>query len=86
MYYSILAERAKYLKSSEEGVKNMMTALDEMVEYGRQEGRQEGKREVAVRMLANKDYSIESIAFATDFTVDEIKELENEQKINQKNK
>lgn len=84
MYYDVLANKVRFLKESKEGVAVMCKAMEDMwnqaLKEGRQEGWQEGQQEnqkmSALRMLADKQLSLEKIAEYTGLSLEEVKHLQ----------
>ena len=91
MNYQVLADRARYFKSDEEGVGIMCKLLEDMrieaMEEGRMEGRMEGKKEgievgkkegalnAARLMLQDGTLSLEKIATFVGLPYDEVKAI-----------
>ena len=71
MHYKILADRVRYFKQDEEGVKTMCKAMEDM----RNEAELKRAREVALRMLADGELSHEKIAKYSGLTLEQVKEL-----------
>ena len=89
MYYKQLADRTRYFKETESGVKQMSNILDEMRnearDEGRIEGRIEGKNEgkweqtiESVRRWLDMGLSHEQIAKGEGLTVEQVKEIAGE--------
>ena len=74
MYYQVLADRVKYYKETEKGVKIMCQIWDEV----REEGILMGKEENAVKMIEGGKLSYEEISSYTGLPVDRIRELAGE--------
>ena len=74
MYYQVLADRVKYYKETEKGVKIMCQIWDEV----REEGILMGKEENAVKMINGGKLSYEEISSYTGLPVDRIRELAGE--------
>ena len=91
MYYPALAERVRYLKKDEQGIREMYGEIERLqhlgeqrgVEKGRIEGRIEGRREEqqssVARMLALGKFSLEDIAKVFDIALDDVKAIANRQ-------
>lgn len=71
MYYSVLAERAKFFKESEEGIAVMCKAMEDM----RKQTLEEGMRAVALRMLELGKNSLDEIAIVSGLSLEEVKKL-----------
>lgn len=71
MHYKILAERVKYFKEDEKGVKAMCKAVEELCN----EEKRETRIDVAKKMLADGALTVEKIAEYSGLTVNEVKEL-----------
>ena len=67
MYFKELAERARYFKKDEGGVKEMCKMLEDM--------RTDNSKQIALRMIADGKLSIEKIAEYTSLPVEVVKEL-----------
>ena len=74
MRYKLLADRARYLKESKEGIKSMCRAMEEM----RNETRLEQKKKSALKMLMAGKLSYEEIADYQELSLDEVEELASE--------
>ena len=71
IHYTELAERVRYFKEDEEGVRNMCRSIEEMLkEYG-----EEVKRELAMRMISLGKNSFEDIANCTNLDIETVKQL-----------
>lgn len=73
MYNEDLAERARYFKEDEEGVKSMCKMLEDMC----REASLETARETAEKMLQD-GMSLDKVSRYTKLTMEEIKKIENE--------
>lgn len=71
MNYEALAKRARYFKQDREGVVTMSSILEDM----RNEKAKEVRIENAIRMIKDRELSLEKIAFYSGLSVDEVKEL-----------
>lgn len=71
MHYKILADRVKYFKEDEKGVKAMCRAVEELCN----EEKREAMVDVATRMLADGALTVEKIAEYSGLTVEEVKVL-----------
>ena len=65
MYFKVLADRVRYFKEDEEGVKHMCAVLEDM----RAEAVQDTKNQMILNMV-HKDYPVEDIAEIADVTVE----------------
>ena len=72
MHYKKLADRVRYFKEDEEGVKAMSGIVEELID--------EGKRESALRMLEDGKLSNQEIAKYLRLDIKVVEELEKEQK------
>jgi hypothetical protein len=77
MYYKILANRVRYFKSDEKGVKIMCRMLEEM----RDETALETTREFALRLLIRGKDTLEEIAEITKLPLTEINQLKETKQI-----
>lgn len=71
MYYTVLAERARFFKESEEGIAVMCKAMEDM----RKQTLEEGMRAVALRMLELGKNSLDEISIVSGLSLDEVKKL-----------
>ena len=74
MHNQVLAERARFFKEDEEGVKSMCRAFQEVWDDGRQEGRDEKTREL-VEAVLSKGKSPEETADLLNLAVDEVRKI-----------
>ena len=74
MHYKVLADRVRYFKEDEKGVKAMCKAVEELCK----EEKYETKVEIVGRMLAAGTLSLEEIAMFSGLTLEEIKEIAEE--------
>ncbi|MBD5519304.1 MAG: hypothetical protein HDR07_12770 [Lachnospiraceae bacterium] len=65
------AKRARYFKQDREGVANMSKILDDM----RNEKAKEVRIENAIRMIKDKELSLEKIALYSGLSIEEVREL-----------
>lgn len=83
MHYTVLAERVRYFKESKEGVAVMCEAMEKMwneaVNEGIKHGRKEEANAVARRMIAAGLLPDEAIAEYSGLTLEEVKQLRQEQ-------
>ena len=78
MHSQALAERVRFFKEDEEGVKSMCRAFQEVRDEGRQEGIQEGRAEeksVLVKAVLSKGKSPEETAELLNLAVEEVKAI-----------
>lgn len=79
-HYTELADRVRYFKEDDEGVRNMCRSIEEMLnEYG-EEVTEKNKREFAMRMIDLGKYSLEDIAECTNLDIDTVRRLATEVK------
>ena len=76
IHYTELADRVRYFKEDEEGVRNMCRSIEEMLA----ENTAELKREFAMRMIDLGKYSLEDIAECTNLDIDTVRRLATEVK------
>ena len=78
IYYTELAERVRYFKEDEEGVRNMCRSIEEMLkEYG-EEVTEKNKLEFAKRMINAGKIPLEEIAEYTGLSVESVEKLASE--------
>ncbi|MBR1672844.1 MAG: PD-(D/E)XK nuclease family transposase [Fretibacterium sp.] len=83
MHYRVLADRTRYFKENEEGIREMSSASEELREEGRREGEKrgrkeglkEGKMEAAQRMLQAGELALEKIAQYSGLPLLRVQEL-----------
>ena len=79
MYYPVLAERVRYLKESEEGKKFMGSVFDqwkeEVAKEAEQKAIEKNSREIACRMIEEKELEDEKIARYSGLTLEEVRKL-----------
>lgn len=73
MIFELMAERTRYLKENQEGIRKMCKVMEDM--------RNESLKEVAKRMLADGMLTLEKIAEYVGLPHDEVKKLEAERRI-----
>lgn len=73
MHYKKLADRVRYFKEDEEGVKAMSGIMEELID--------EEKKESALRMLEDGKLSNQEIAKYLRLDIKVVEELEKEQKV-----
>ena len=84
MYFSLMAERTRYLKESEEGINQMCEIFEEIREEGRIEGFEEGREEgsydracsIALELLSKNSMTLEDISQVTQLPMEEVKKLQ----------
>ena len=74
MFFKELADRARYFKKDEGGVKKMCKMLEDM----RNEEAIRNSKKIALRMIADGKLSIEMIAQYTELPVEEVRKLAGE--------
>ena len=74
IHYTEIAERIRFLKEDDEGVRSMCRSIEEMLK----EEKERNTLEFARRMIALNKYPLEEIAECTGLKVDEIKKLASE--------
>lgn len=72
MHYSLLKQRATYLKENPEGVTTMCELMEDMMETVIKDDRRKNARQ----MLAIGKLTYEEIALCSGLTVDEVKALD----------
>lgn len=78
IHYTELAERVRYFKEDEEGVRNMCRSIEEMLkEYG-EEVTEKNKLEFAKRMINAGKIPLEEIAEYTGLSVESVEKLASE--------
>ena len=75
MHYGILAERVRYFKRTEEGVKAMSEAMEELAKKWAEEEVQEEREAVVFRMLETGKTDLEKIAKVSKLSVEEVERL-----------
>lgn len=73
MYYADLAAQARYFKQTDEGVKTMCKAMEDMRNETAKKAQKETKTEIALEML-NENFSIAQIARITKLSIEYIRE------------
>ena len=71
MHYKILADRVRYFKEDEKGVRAMCKAVEELC----REEKHEAMMDAAKRLLEDGTLTVEKIAECVGLTVEEVKEL-----------
>ena len=74
IHYTELAERVRYFKEDEEGVRNMCRSIEEMLV----ENTEEVKREFAKRMIEDGTNPLEKIAVFTGLSIESVEKLASE--------
>ena len=75
MNYGKLSERVRYFKETEEGVKAMSKAMEELAKKWAEEEIQEEREAVVVRMLETGETDLEKIAKVSKLSVEEVERL-----------
>ncbi len=73
MYYADLAAQARYFKQTDEGVKTMCKAMEDMRNETAKKAKKETKTEIALEML-NENFSIAQISRITKLSIGYIRE------------
>ena len=88
MNYKVLADKVRYYKEDEEGVKTMCRAMEERVrkagkEYeirgekrGKAEGKAEERKERILRLLTDGSLPVQKIASLYDLSVDDVEKIQ----------
>ena len=74
IHYTEIAERIRFLKEDDEGVRTMCRSIEEMLK----EEKERNTLEFARRMIALTKNPLEEIAECTGLTVEEVRKLESE--------
>lgn len=75
MNYGVLSERVHYFKRTEEGVKAMSEAMEELAKKWAEEEIQEEREAVVFRMLETGETDLEKIAKVSKLSVEAVKRL-----------
>lgn len=75
MNYKKLADRVRYFKEDEEGIKAMCRSMEEFAKSWAAEEVQEEREAVALRMLDMKETDFEKIANVSKLSVKEVEKL-----------
>ncbi len=75
MHYGILSERVRYFKRTEEGVKAMSEAMEELAKKWAEEEVQEEREAVVFRMLETGETDFEKIAKVSKLSVEAVERL-----------
>ena len=75
MHYKLLADRVRYFKEDEKGVRAMCRAVEELCMEERREGMMEAMVETAKRLLAEGTLAVEKIAECVGLPVEEVRKL-----------
>ena len=82
IHYTELAERVRYFKEDEEGVRNMCRSIEEMLkEYGEEVAEKttkQNKLEFAKRMITLGKNSLEEISECTNLDIETVRQLASE--------
>ncbi|MBD5424495.1 MAG: hypothetical protein HDR44_05195 [Allobaculum sp.] len=76
MYFSLMAERTRYLKESEEGINQMCEIFEEIREEGRIEGSYDRACSIALELLSKNLMTLEDISQVTQLPMEEVKKLQ----------
>ena len=79
MHYKLLADRVKYFKEDEKGVRAMCKAVEELFKELYEEEKHEAMIETAKRMLSDGMLSLRKIAEYSGLTVEEVKVIAEQQ-------
>ena len=75
IHYTELADRVRYFKEDDEGVRNMCRSIEEMLnEYG-EEVAEKKTKEFAMRMISLGKNSFEDIANCTNLDIETVRQL-----------
>ena len=75
MFYSPIAERVDYFKETEGGNEQMCRAVEDLTKKYEQRGEHEHAVNVAIMMIADGVFAVETIARYSGLTVEEIMKL-----------
>ena len=75
MFYTQIAERVRFHKQEEKGVKNMCRIFEEYGEEKKTEGKKEEQNNIAMNMIKDGSLSYEKISAFTGIPLDHIKQL-----------
>ena len=78
IHYTEIAERIRFLKEDDEGVRTMCRSIEEMLEKNSKEVTERNTLEFARRMLADNGLPLEKIAEYSDLSIEEVRKLESE--------
>ena len=81
MHYKQLADKVRYFKENEEGVRTMCATLEKMRDETAKKATERTKVQLALNMIKDGNLSIDQIAKYTMLEVDKIKELINLQPV-----
>lgn len=81
MNFELMAEKTRYLKETEEGVRQMCKAMEELKEEGIKLGEKRKGKEFALFMLKEKIYTLEKIAETTGLSLEDVKKLHTAQTV-----
>jgi len=79
MNYELLAEKARFFKETEEGVSYLCKLNEDMRNETAAEAAMLEKIQIALNLLSLRTMSYEDIAKATGLTLDDVKELAEQQ-------
>ena len=75
MKYKLLAEKTRYYKKDEEGVKKMSPVMEEFAQEIAKEERMDERKEIAMKLLEDGIYSIPKIAEISNLPETKVKKL-----------
>lgn len=75
MHFGVLSERVRYFKRTEEGVKAMSEAMEELAKKWAEEEVQERNEEVALELLRMGITDYEKVAKVSKLSVEAVKRL-----------
>lgn len=75
MHFKQLADRVRYFKENEEGVKRMCATLEKMRDETAKKAVDQTRVQIAVNLLKEGNLSIDQIARCSMLAVDRVKEL-----------
>ena len=79
MHYKQLADKVRYLKENEEGVRSMCATLekmrDETAKKAAEQATEQTKIQMALKMIKDGELSLDKIANYTSLAIDKVKEL-----------
>ena len=81
MHYKQLADKVRYFKENEEGVRTMCATLEKMRDETAKKATERTKIQLALNMIKDGNLSVDQIAKYTMLEVDKIKELTNLQPV-----
>ncbi|MCR5205571.1 MAG: PD-(D/E)XK nuclease family transposase [Lachnospiraceae bacterium] len=75
MYYKQLADKVRYFKENEEGVRSMCASLEKMRDETAQKAAEQTKIQMALKMIKDGKLSLDQISEYSMLTIDRVKEL-----------